>query len=137
MGLLGYSIFMRFSAQSLNDEMNIKQTNNTFSLIGVVLNHIVKSVILYFFYFYKGELNYGKMIGARLIFCVGVNAFLIYHYIINRESLSLFWGPFLVEEIVMDMVGSCSVMWYAYTYYSVKVQWDVEFHLRSEMNKLI
>jgi len=97
----------------------------------------VKSVILYFFYFYKGELNYTYIIGARLLFCVVVNAFLIYHYIINRENVSLFWGPFLVEEIVMDLVGSCSVMWYAYQYYNIKVQWEIEFYLRSEVAKLL
>ena len=106
---------MRYSSQSLEDETGLDtQISNMYSVSGVIINHIVKILLIYFFYFYKGELNFTKIIGARLIFAVLINAFLIYHYIKNRETLSLFWGPFLVEEIVMDLVGSCAIMFYAW-----------------------
>ena len=113
----------------------MKRVDIGFSFIGIILNDCVKVVLLYFFYFYKGELNFKKMIVVRLVFSIGMNAYLIYHYWFNRKNNSLFWGPFLVEEIIMDLVSCSFIMYYAFTYYNVKVQWEIEYFLQSEMLK--
>jgi len=72
-------------------------------------------------------MRYKILIILRIAFSVGLASFLMYHYFENKRNRSIFWGPYLIVEIVLDLSCGVSVIMHILLRKRIVLSWESQY----------
>ena len=80
MGILAYASWMRGRNITMESNSGYDHEDNFWSLRGIITNHVFKWICIYLIFIKKDPVNYKWLLIAKILFAIGFNSFILYHY---------------------------------------------------------